>query len=71
MFVGLKNLTSSNDSLRYSLVPSEKMLLSSINRYNDSKRKYLDEYGINVHRAGQNEASVTVGVNFAQVILKI
>jgi hypothetical protein len=23
------------------------MLLSSINRYNDSKMKYLDEYGIN------------------------
>ena len=51
MFVGLKNLTSSNDSLRYSLVPSEKMLLSSINRYSDSKRKCLDEYGINVHKA--------------------
>jgi hypothetical protein len=39
------------------------MLLSSINRYNDSKKKYLDEYGINVHRAGQNEKSVTAGVN--------
>jgi len=51
MFVGLKNLTNSDDSLRYSLVPSEKMLLSSFNRYIDSKRKYLDEYGINVHKA--------------------
>ena len=51
MFVGLRKLTIFNDSLRYSLVPSEKMLLSSINKYNDSKNKYLDEYGINVHKA--------------------
>jgi len=51
MFVGLRKLTTFYDSLRYSLVPSEKMLLSSINRYKDSKRKYLDEYGINVHKA--------------------
>ena len=51
MFVGLRKLTIFYDSLRYSLVPSEKMLLSSINRYNDSKSKCLDEYGINVHKA--------------------
>ena len=69
MFVGMKNLSSSSDCLRYSLVPSEKMLLSSINRYNDSKRKCLDEYGINVHKAGQNEKSVTVGVPRFQELL--
>ena len=45
------------------------MLLSSINRYNDSKRKCLDEYGINVHKAGQNEATVTVGVPRFQELL--
>ena len=48
---GHEELSNSYDCLRYSLVPSEKMLLSSINRYNDSKRKCLDEYGINVHKA--------------------
>lgn len=62
MFVGMKELTILYDCLRYSLVPSEKMLLSSINRYSDSKRKCLDEYGINVHKAGQSEKTVTVGV---------
>ena len=51
MFVGMKEMTILYDCLRYSLVPSEKMLLSSINRYSDSKRKCLDEYGINVHKA--------------------
>jgi DNA-directed RNA polymerase beta' subunit len=45
------------------------MLLSSINRYNDSKKKYLDEYGINVHKAGQSEKSVTVGVPRFQELL--
>lgn len=69
MFVGLRKLTIFNDSLSYSLVPSEKMLLSSINRCNDSKRKYLDEYGINVHKAGQSESSVTVGVPRFQELL--
>ena len=47
MFVGMKETTILYDCLRYSLVPSEKMLLSSINRYSDSKRKCLDEYGNN------------------------
>ena len=47
MFVGLRKLTTFYDSLRYSLVPSEKVMLSNINIYNDSKRKFLDEYGIN------------------------
>lgn len=68
MVVGLRKLTLFYDSLRYSLVPSEKMLLN-INRYNDSKRKCLDEYGINVHKAGQTEKSVTVGVPRFQELL--
>jgi hypothetical protein len=45
------------------------MLLSSINRYNDSKRKCLDEYGINVHKAGQSEKTVTTGVPRFQELL--
>lgn len=69
MFVGLRKLTIFYDSLRYSLVPSEKMLLSSINRYNDSKRKCLDKYGINVHKAGQSEKTVTTGVPRFQELL--
>jgi DNA-directed RNA polymerase beta' subunit len=69
MYVGLRKLTIFYDSLRYSLDPSEKMLLSSINRYNDSKRKCLDEYGIIVHKAGQSEKSVTIGVPRFQELL--
>ena len=69
MVVGLRKLTLFYDSLRYSLVPSEKMLLSSINRYNDIRSKCLIEYGINVHKAGQTEKSVTVGVPRFQELL--
>jgi hypothetical protein len=47
MFVGLRKLTIFYDSLRYSLVPSEKMLLSSINRSEDAERKCSEEDGIN------------------------
>jgi hypothetical protein len=43
MFVGMRELIILNDCLRYSLVPSEKMTLSSINVCNDSRRKCLDE----------------------------
>ncbi len=35
-----------NDGLRYSLVPLVIVFVSSITKYNDSKRKCLDEYGI-------------------------
>ena len=69
MFVGMKNLTNSNDCLRYSLVPSEKMPLSSINGYNDSRKKCLVEYGFNVHKAGQSQKSVTIGVPRFQELL--
>lgn len=43
MVVGMRNLADFNDCLRYSLSPFERMLLSSINRCNDSRRKCLDE----------------------------
>ena len=33
--------------LRYSLVPLVIVFVSSITKYDDSKRKCLDEYGIN------------------------
>jgi len=33
--------------LRYSLVPLVIVFVSSITKYNDSKHKCLDEYGIN------------------------
>jgi len=50
MFVGLRELTISNDNLRYSLAQFVKI-------------------GISVHKAGQNEKSVTAGVPRFQELL--
>ena len=47
MPVGLSNLTNYNDALRYSLNPSERMLCPfKKRRFNDFKRKCLNENGI-------------------------
>jgi len=43
MVMGMREMINLNDCLRYSLLPSEKMTLSSINVCYDSRRKYLDE----------------------------
>jgi hypothetical protein len=46
----MRKITYFNDCLRYSLVPLEKVTLSSINVCNDSRNKYLDELGISQQR---------------------
>jgi len=38
--------------LRYSLLPLVIVFVSSITKYNDSKNKYLDEYGIKAKDGG-------------------
>ena len=43
MVMGLKIITKSNDGLRYSPVPPEKVLMSSVIRCNDIRRKCLIE----------------------------
>lgn len=41
--MGMKNLINFNDCLRYSLYPSERMLLFSNNRCGDFRNKFLNE----------------------------
>lgn len=47
MPVGLSNLANYNDTLRYSLNPSERMLCPfKKHKFNDFRKKYLNENGI-------------------------
>lgn len=58
----MKNLTNSNDCLRYSLAPPEKVSLIFFSECNDTRSKCLVKHGTSVHKAGQNEKAVTQGV---------
>lgn len=59
----MRSLANFNDCLRYSLSPLERVLLSSINRCNDSRNKCLDELVLETLHEGSMMAQEIVLTN--------